>query len=376
MDPLQNTETFFAVTSTNRKLDVDDMVLYEDTKVSFSERYTRYLSHNLSLRFIPAITDFKYLKQVEVYTDKVFIARQAKDIVSGVIAKDGTIDLDKLNKKTNKKYYGYIILAPLLTTKYPNYLPHFSFTDVSKCIKKITMAMKQENKSTSWISQEPCTTLARNQCVVSDTCVWNNKGCSTYPPLMERPLQKLNAVMKPYKYYMFSEFQVNEPGVAFELSKGRITIKPPGLWFAVGDEWLQHLKKTHFWMNKYKYLYEIEIDTNQLKVIDNMKALQEFSMSYGVHETSPKTTYTLNVDWYKFSNKTKSAGLIISPNFKRLHKKYSSFNNVMDVFSGSEWYLNWDIASGVIWDRKAIKSLTLVYTKEPGHFVPYKNYTK
>jgi hypothetical protein len=41
------------------------------------------------------------------------------------------------------------------------------------------------------------------------------------------------------------------------------------------------------------------------------------------------------------------------------------------VFWGAEWYLRWDIASGVVWDTNAITNMKIVYAKENGHFVPY-----
>ncbi len=54
-----------------------------------------------------------------------------------------------------------------------------------------------------------------------------------------------------------------------------------------------------------------------------------------------------------------------------MFRKYNNFNNVLDVFRGAEWYLNWDVASGVVWDTNAITKMTLLYKKNPGSFVPY-----
>lgn len=181
--------------------------------------------------------------------------------------------------------------------------------------------------------------------------------------------------MKPYKYYMFTEFQVNDIKTIFKMDNKHIYPKPFGFWFAVGDEWIQHMKKTNFWMNKYNYLYELELNKSDVIVIDTLALLHDFSSAYGenVHykEDHFTITFTPRVNWHKLIKDTSAKGIIISPNFKKLYYKYSYFNDKHSVFWGAEWYLRWDIASGVVWDTTAITNMKIVYAKENGHFVPY-----
>lgn len=185
--------------------------------------------------------------------------------------------------------------------------------------------------------------------------------------------------MKPYKYYMFTEFQVNEDdsiNTTFKMDSKHIYPKPFGFWFAVGDEWLQHMKKTNFWMNKYNYLYELEVDKSKIINIDTLASLHEFSFTYGahIHHKGDKFTITTTprIDWHSCIKETGAKGIIISPNFKKLYHKYNFFNDMYNVFVGAEWYLRWDIASGVVWDTTAITNMKIVYAKVNGPFVPYK----
>lgn len=372
---MDTVETFYVLANSTGKQ--SDMVILYDNSVSFSKDYQGYVFGNGFLRYIPTWSDFRYIKQIHIDKDKIFIVRKKSDIVNGSLNKDGTINIAFLNKKTKKSYYGYIMFSPLIKSKYSDYFPHYYFEDITKCVKKIVTVMTQEPKERQWESVEPCENLSLKDCVTSDTCLWKVDSCSTYTKLKRQPLHKLNTVMKPYKYYMFSEFQVNDAKHSFEIHNGYIDKKPPGLWFAIGDEWLQHMKKTNFWINKYNYLYEVELNKDEIIILDNMKALQTFSETYGVeetingkHEGVPYTfTITSNIDWYKFIKKTKSKGLIITPNFKKVYNKYSKFNHIFDVFQGLEWYITWDVASGVVWDTSTIKKLGLVYKKAQGEFV-------
>jgi hypothetical protein len=38
------------------------------------------------------------------------------------------------------------------------------------------------------------------------------------------------------------------------------------------------------------------------------------------------------------------------------------------TFSGMEWYVTWDIASGVIWNKSAIINFKQIYQREAGEF--------
>jgi hypothetical protein len=165
--------------------------------------------------------------------------------------------------------------------------------------------------------------------------------------------------MLPYKYYTFTEFQTSLYNNDYQY---HASFKPKGLWFAQGDEWLQHMKKTHIKMTKYNYLYELELDVKQLIMITNLKDLHDFSKRYCVK--GDKNCFSIN--WHKVGQNTNKAGIIISPNLIAIIRKYKE--DTLEYFEGMQWYLTWDIASGVIWNTKAVKAFTLIYKKEPGRF--------
>lgn len=379
MEMSEDTIIFNALSTSNKKVDFNDMIFLDKNLFSFSPYYKSFLSNNMFMRYLPILHNFTYIKEVELYLDNVYIVYGKKDLIQGMFTKEGGINMEVINKKKKRTYYGCIVFAPLMTSKYPIYFPQFLFNDVNKCVKKVLISMKQYPKERTWVSREVCNQLPLKKCVLSDTCTWNVTECLTHSEFVRKSLSELNMVMKPYKYYMFTEFQINMKHLTYDIYNGLISKKPPGIWFAVGDEWLQHMKKTNFWMNKYNYLYEIELYKDNIIVIDSMKKLQEFSSKYGVKKDTKVefqgVQYTLSltsdVDWYKVKKETKTNGVIISPNFKKIYYKYSKHNHLFNVFDGLEWYMSWDIASGVLWDTKEIKGLNLVYEKSPGHFIQY-----
>ena len=372
-----NTLKLHALSNNLIKNDFDNIVLLDNNSISFSSHFKVNFTDGMFTRYIPTGYDFKYVKQLELLIDNVYIVWHTKDLLNDILKRNGTIDLSKLNKKTNKRYRGYILFQPILSTRYSHYIPHFFFEDISKCVKKVSLIMKQEPKDRQWTSVVSCRNLSSQQCVTSDTCVLRNGQCFTYPKYQIQPLNRLNLSMKPYKFYMFTEFQVNDIKTVFKMDSKHIYAKPFGLWFAVGDEWLQHMKKTNFWMSKYNYLYELELKKDKLIVIDSMLALQQFSSTYGIGEHKDiqhqgqhfRLAFTTRIDWHTCVKKTKTQGIIISPNFKTLYYKYDHHNHFSDVFKNIEWYLKWDVASGVIWDTHAIQKMTLVYKKQNGYFM-------
>jgi hypothetical protein len=359
----------YALSNNTKKYDMNHVVLFDDHDVSFSYDFKQFLSRGLYARYSPIGYDFKYVKRIALRQDSVYIVRNKKDIVNGTLTEDGHIDIEKLNKITKKVYHGYIIFSPASHDKYTYAFPHFSFHDVLKCVENVYITSKREPTDRYWVAVEPCAKMLSNNCVVSNTCMLRQGQCATYSALERLPLRHLNLIMKPFKYYMFTEFQVNKRLQSFDVDKTNISKKPPGFWFGIGDEWLQHIKKTNFWMSKYNYLYELEVNVDNLVAINNMKELQAFSSMYGVVR---ENNITSDIDWFAVTKKTKKHGIVVSHNFKKSYHKYSRFNKMSNVFNGVEWYLSWDIASGVVWDARAIKNISMIYKKEQGEFVSHE----
>lgn len=311
----------------------------------------------------PSLHDFKYMLKISIKPDNVFVVKSKADIFPKMYSQTG-LNLNSISKHLKRKIKS-LILYHINGGDNVSYAPVMY---VSKdCIADVSFEYKQTPLQRYWISTEDCGKLDKLQCLNSQSCiVTKNKGifkkrsCSADNKLQRLKFSQLNRVMLPYKFYSFTEYQTDVHSVEV---KRKYHFKPEGFWFAQGDEWLQHLKKTNFRMNMYSYLYELEIDMNEVLHISTLKQLHEFTKKF----CSKSDCFGL--DWTSIVKTIKKSGLVISPNLKTIIWKYKE--DVEDYFKGNDWYLTWDIASGVIWDAKAIKSIQLIYAKEPGKFVKY-----
>jgi hypothetical protein len=324
------------------------------------------------------ISDFKYVKQICINTDNVYIVRKKTDIVKEAIKKDGTIDFKVLETKLGKKYFGYILYDIDSTNDIPNYEPSIELTSLDKCIVSLKMIYKRvpkdKAKSRSWYAYEDCGKKNRLKCVNSHACHISNNLCTSYKPLQQLPFERLNTIMLPYKLYTLTDFQFAFMDVN---NKNNVSFKPHGLWFAYGDDWIQYLKQSNFRMTTYNYLYEIELNMHKVYQINNLDTLQQFASKYVIPSKQKANFDGVNIltaiNWGQFINDTKASGIVISPNFKKLYYKYLKNQHQMkDYFKLLEWYISWDVASGAIWYNDAIKATYLIYRRDEGELVPYR----
>lgn len=151
--------------------------------------------------------------------------------------------------------------------------------------------------------------------------------------------------------------------------------KPTGLW--VSDEsrgahgWLKWCTAENFRLDTLKYEYRVKLKPDaRILYITSSVELDEFTNEYKapgpMDEDSVfikrmkkyRSTYEppiMGIDWSRVAEKYQ--GIVISPYIwsMRLETRYT-------------WYYGWDCASGVIWDKDAIKSFELVKQ----HVVPRK----
>ena len=137
--------------------------------------------------------------------------------------------------------------------------------------------------------------------------------------------------------------------------------KPDGLWFSVesgnNDGWLDWCKTEEFRLNQFSRATEvILVDDANVLWIKNRIELENFTSSYYIKTGSRYS----EIDWDKI--KQKHDGIIIAP---YLHSCRLNFM----------WYYSWDCAAGVIWRKRAIKSLLdvpeLAFTAGPKtHYQP------
>lgn len=72
------------------------------------------------------------------------------------------------------------------------------------------------------------------------------------------------------------------------------------------------------------------------------------------------------------SQETGKSGIIINTNFKQLYNTYDKRHQIEQYFKDIEWYITWDVASGSIWRKNGIKKMTLIYKREEGRVIPYR----
>jgi hypothetical protein len=116
--------------------------------------------------------------------------------------------------------------------------------------------------------------------------------------------------------------------------------KPKGLWYSCGSAWIDWLESN---MPQWggKHFFSIEINPDKMLMIDTEKKLRIFSEEYGVTDDDSSNWGQLEkVGWYEVSSKY--SGIEICP--------YMSENNY-------NWYYGWDVASGCIWKKDAIKNI-------------------
>lgn len=121
--------------------------------------------------------------------------------------------------------------------------------------------------------------------------------------------------------------------------------KPSGVWYGFGMNWVEFVTK-EIPVRRKKYLYEFEVDTSNMIILNSVKDVTEFTKEY----ISEKE------HWMS------SLGLI---NWERVSEKYSgielpTYHSSLRYKSGLHWYYPWDIASGCFWDSSVLKSITLM----------------
>ena len=151
----------------------------------------------------------------------------------------------------------------------------------------------------------------------------------------------------------------------------RISLKPNGFWYSCGDDWYNWIKREKMTKYLHKYIQQINInnnvmtdirnkDKNKLLIIKNVKDFDIFNKRYGKLQDyllpiiDNFVMINQYIDWIKVSKDY--GGIEICPYF-------ISRNNYV-------WYNSWDVASGCIWNTKAIiKNSELIYEKKKGKYV-------
>lgn len=99
------------------------------------------------------------------------------------------------------------------------------------------------------------------------------------------------------------------------------------------------------WIGEYEY--SIELNHDNMLVIRNFGDLKTFNDEYSIKPELSEDSYNDNlIDWKEVAQKY--SGIEICPYIS----KAEQIREVGKVF---KWYGDWDVASGCIWNKKAIK---------------------
>jgi hypothetical protein len=122
-------------------------------------------------------------------------------------------------------------------------------------------------------------------------------------------------------------------------------MKPKGLWYAIGMEWMDwcDLEGENDWLYN-RYVHKITTDPQHILMIRSKKDFWMLKEKYK-HSTPSYCGSYYEISWKRIAKDY--AGIEISP----YQWKYR-----LDV--NFDWYYSWDVASGCIWNEKAIKKIT------------------
>ena len=150
-----------------------------------------------------------------------------------------------------------------------------------------------------------------------------------------------------------------------------LTLKPKGLWFACGNAWLKFVVEEQLWETSYNYLYEVNVEDSTILYIRTLKQYDDFVSKYSyIHKEKTYTpaigsiprqlidhSYVL-INWAQVQTDGYD-GLIICPSL--IKKVWKKNKGDIDKFL---WYITWDVASGVIWNKKGLKDVKLLFSKD------------
>jgi hypothetical protein len=116
----------------------------------------------------------------------------------------------------------------------------------------------------------------------------------------------------------------------------KIGSKPSGLWYALGNAWLQWCKsEVPHWIGEFNY--EVVLDSQcKLLILEDGRSLIEFTNEYGIKDRG--SHFTVSLDWARLSK--------IGYDGIELPEYYRALRYEPDLL----WYSAWDCSSGCIWN--------------------------
>lgn len=124
--------------------------------------------------------------------------------------------------------------------------------------------------------------------------------------------------------------------------------KPIGLWYGIDHAWRDWCKsEMPNWI--FKNNFKVILDLSNILFIKNYLELQEFSSTFTILAQG-LLGYKI-IDWLAISKKY--YGIEINPYLWKGRSEYT-------------WYYGWDVASGCVWNKKAIKKIIKIKLNRRG----------
>lgn len=131
-----------------------------------------------------------------------------------------------------------------------------------------------------------------------------------------------------------------EAKITEQKNKG-ISLKPFGLWYSIGVEWLDFTIYNFegFYSDEKLYAYEINIDNLNILKLNTIEDVREFMKKYKIGND----TY-VSIDWKKVSETYD--GIEINNYGKIKNESLLDFDYI--------WLYGWDVSSGCIWNTEKL----------------------
>ncbi len=121
--------------------------------------------------------------------------------------------------------------------------------------------------------------------------------------------------------------------------------KPKGLWWAVGDAWIDWCIGEGFRVDSLRNTFRLDVDDSKLLVIGRDMTLDKFDREFAAEmdfEKRAGTRLRYSIDWPKVAERW--SGIEI-PVYSWAHR-----HELM-------WYYGWDVASGCLWKQDALRGV-------------------
>lgn len=122
--------------------------------------------------------------------------------------------------------------------------------------------------------------------------------------------------------------------------------KPFGLWYGFGKSWINWVRaEMPEWEEEF-FQNTFELDLNIEKILTiNKDNILSFTEEYRDKDEIRKAIFGLCVDWGRVAEDYHG---IESPKYLSDYR----------LDNRTHWYYSWDCASGCVWNKKAVKSIT------------------